>query len=318
MLVERGGEERMTAAQGGPAFSGIYPILYAFFDAAGRLDRYAMRLQAEACVAAGAHGVAALGLATEVSKLTPAERRQVMEWLLEDVGGRVPVAITVFGETPAVQIEFVKAAAAAGANWAILQPPPTRPLGEADLVRFFGAVADASPIPIAIQNAPQYIGVGLSDDGLLALRRQHPNFVLLKGESSALEIARTIENLRGEVTVFNGRGGLELPDCLRAGCAGLIPAPDSFDVQVRIFEAMQAGDAATADRLYRDILPLIVFVMQSVDQFLCYGKRLAARRLGLDPVHDRAPGQAPTELGLAILDRLARGLPDLARGAAAA
>jgi 4-hydroxy-tetrahydrodipicolinate synthase len=89
-------------------------------------------------------------------------------------------------------------------------------------------------------------------------------------------------------------------------------------VQARIFEAMQAGDAATADRLYRDILPLIVFVMQSVDQFLCYGKRLAARRLGLGPVHDRAPGQAPTELGLAILDRLARGLPDLAHGAAAA
>jgi dihydrodipicolinate synthase/N-acetylneuraminate lyase len=209
---------------------GIYPILYAFFDREGRLDREAMRRQALACVEGGAHGIAALGLATEVSKLSPAERRQVMEWLAEDVAGRLPVAITVYGETPDVQIEFVRAAAAAGTSWVILQPPPTRPFSESALVRFFGRVADASPIPVAIQNAPQYIGVGLGDAGLMELRRNHANFVLLKGESSALEIARTIERLDGEVAVFNGRGGLELPDCLRAGCAGLIPAPDSFDV----------------------------------------------------------------------------------------
>ncbi len=289
--------------------AGIHPILYAFFTADGRLDREAMRAQAEACVRNGAHGIAALGLATEVSKLTPDERRQVMAWLLEDVAGRLPVAITVFGETPDIQIAFVREAARLGASWAILQPPPTRPLPEAELLRFFGKVADASPIPIAIQNAPQYIGVGLSDASLLALRRNHPNFALLKGEGTALEIARTIEALGGEVGTFNGRGGLELPDVLRAGCAGLIPAPDSFDVQVRIYEALQRGDDAEADRLYGGILPLIVFLMQSIDQFLCYGKRLTARRLGLGEVFDREPCQKPTALGLACLERWSRLLP---------
>jgi 4-hydroxy-tetrahydrodipicolinate synthase len=286
-----------------PAFAGIYPILYAFFTAEGGLDRQAMRRQVEACIAGGAHGVAALGLATEVSKLTPAERRQVMEWVLEDVAGRVPVAITVFGETPAEQIGFVRAAAALGASWCILQPPPTRPISEPELVRFFGTVADAAPIPVGIQNAPQYIGVGLGTEGLLALRRQHANFVLLKGEASALEIARTVEALNGEVTVFNGRGGLELPDVLRAGCAGLIPAPETFDVQVQVFGAMQAGDGLKAERLYREILPLIVFLMQSIEQFICYGKRLTARRLGLGEVHDRAPCQTPEPLGIQAMQR---------------
>jgi 4-hydroxy-tetrahydrodipicolinate synthase len=149
------------------AFEGVYPILYAFFDRAGRLDRGAMRRQALACVAGGAHGIAALGLATEVGKLSAAERRQVMEWVVEDVAGRLPVAITVFGETPEIQAGFVRAAADLGAAWVILQPPPTRPITEAELVRFFGRVMDASPLPVAVQNAPQYIGVGLSDAGLL-------------------------------------------------------------------------------------------------------------------------------------------------------
>ena len=44
---------------------GIHAILYALFDEAERLDRDAMRRQVGICLAAGVHGMAALGLATE-------------------------------------------------------------------------------------------------------------------------------------------------------------------------------------------------------------------------------------------------------------
>ena len=53
------------------------------------------------------------------------------------------------------------------------------------------------------------------------------------------------------------------------------------------------------------ILPLIVFLMQSVENFLCYGKRLTARRLGLGEVHDRPPALPPTPFGLASVERYA-------------
>jgi dihydrodipicolinate synthase/N-acetylneuraminate lyase len=290
---------------------GIWPMLYAFFGADGQLDRRAMRGQVEACLRQGAHGIAALGLATEVGKLAPAERRQVMEWVLADAAGRLPVAVTIFGATTAEQIELVRAAAGLGAAWVILQPPPMRPLAETELLRFFGTVADASPLPLAIQNAPHYLGVGLGIDGLLALRRNHPNFVLLKGEASAVEIARQIEALRGEVAVLNGRGGLELTDVLRAGCAGVIPGPDCCDVQLQIYHAFRRGDEAAADRLYREILPLVVFLMQSLDQLLCYGKRLSARRLGGGEVYDREPCQPPEPFGLVCLERWAARLGPL-------
>ena len=62
-------------------FRGVYPMLYAFFDRSGSLDRGAMRAQVEHCLAEGAHGIAALGLGTEVSKLTPGERRAVVSWV---------------------------------------------------------------------------------------------------------------------------------------------------------------------------------------------------------------------------------------------
>lgn len=55
--------------------AGIYPMLYAFFDGAERLDREALALEVEAVVRHGAHGVATLGLAGETGKLSLSERR---------------------------------------------------------------------------------------------------------------------------------------------------------------------------------------------------------------------------------------------------
>jgi len=43
--------------------------------------------------------------------------------------------------------------------------------------------------------------------------------------------------------------------------------------------------------------------MQSLETLHCYGKRIMARRLGLKRVYDRAPGQRPSDFGLACAER---------------
>ena len=254
-------------------FRGIYPILYAFFDRQGKLDREAMRLQIRSCLDAGAHGLAMLGLATEVAKLEESERFQIVEWAAEEVSGKVPMAVTVFGHSVDQQIRFAKMAQSSGADWLILQPPPVKGLSEADWLDFFGRVMDSTSLPVAIQNAPEYLGVGLSVKGLMDLQQRHPNFTLLKGEGPAGTMAEVIRAMQGKLSVFNGRGGLEL---IAEG--GTEPERE-------------------AERLYQEILPVIVFVMQSIEHFLCYGKRILAARLGLD-VHDRLPSMTPTAFGL--------------------
>ncbi len=289
-------------------FHGIYPMVYALFRADGGLDREAMRRQVEFCVGAGAHGVAALGLATEVEKLSPRERLDVLDWVAEDLRGRLPLAITVFGNSVDEQADFAQRAEAAGADWLILQPPRIEGLSEEALMAFFGAVMARASLPVAIQNAPEYIGIGLSPAGIERLRRGHGNFTLLKGEGPAVTIRETIEATGGRLAVFNGRNGLELPDNLRAGCAGMIPTPETCEAQVHIYELMRSGDTAAeqkAEALYREILPLLTFVMQSLPSLICYGKRIMAWRLGLAEVHDRPPCQAPTPFGLACAERYA-------------
>src|ERR1700675_851658 len=107
-------------------FHGIYPMLLAFFDGNDRLSRKAMRRQVDAMVASGVHGIAALGLATECNKLSTAEKRQLLDWVAEDLNGRLPLSVTISETSVGGQVEFVAAAAAVGAGWVVLQPAPAQ------------------------------------------------------------------------------------------------------------------------------------------------------------------------------------------------
>ena len=288
-------------------FSGVYPILYAFYDAVGRLDPAAMAAQVEHCIAQGAHGIAVLGLVTEVNRLTTAERQHVVEMVGATIAGRVPYAVTIAEHEPQAQIDFARMAARNGADWVILQPPPGKGLSEDVLFAHFGTIADAAPLPVAIQNNPVNLDSSLSPDGLATLLRRHRNISLLKAEGWSVDIARVIALLDGEVDAFGGHGGLEFISLMASGGAGLIPAPDVLALQVAMFDALRSGDEEAgrlAGQIHREILPLVVFMTRNIGGLLTYGKRLMARRLRFDIVHDRQPLPAATAFGLAEMERL--------------
>jgi dihydrodipicolinate synthase/N-acetylneuraminate lyase len=286
---------------------GVHAILYAFFDADERLDRAAMRRQVDLCLQTGVAGVAALGLATEVAKLTFEERCTVMDWVAEDVAGRVPLGFTIYGQSVAEQIAGVRHAEQVGADWIILQPPAVGTFAASEYLDFFGRVMRSTTLPTAIQNAPQYLGRGLSDDDIQSLRAAHANFTLIKSEATAADCATLIRMAGPGFKVFNGRGGQEMVACLDAGCTGFLLAPDLVDYGVRVMALYDAGDRSGASDLHNETLPAIGFVMRSIEHLICYGKRLFALRAGLD-TFDRGPALRPDAEGLASLTRLAQEL----------
>ena len=228
--------------------------------------------------------------------------------MLADTAGRIPVSVTITEPTVDGQIEMAKAVAEAGADWVVLQPPPVKSASEEQLIEFFGQVADASPVPVGIQNAPQFIGIGLSDAGLIELNRRHPNVSLLKAEGEAVLSGQLAEAAAGAFDLFNGRNGIDLIDTLKAGFAGVIPSPDAVDVEVQIYNLFRDGEFDKAEQTYKEILPLLGFLMISLEHLTCYGKRLTARRIGIDQVYDRSPATAPTAFGLEVMQHWSRNL----------
>ena len=200
-----------------------------------------MRRQVALCLEAGVDGIVVLGLATEVAKLTEAEQRNVIAWAVEDVAGRVPLGVTVYGNSILAQLELLRAAEHAGADWLILQPPAIGAYGSGELLRGFGRLADAATVPVAIQNAPALMGRGLDADGIAALVAAHPNITHLKGEMPVVQLEQVIQACGDRLTVLNGQAGLEMIDSLRAGCQGFVLAPDMVDHAARIWRLWQGG-----------------------------------------------------------------------------
>ena len=186
------------------------------------------------------------------------------------------------------------------ADWLILQPPAAGNYDAHEYLDFFGRVMAATALPVAIQNAPQYLGRGLGDDDIQRLRQRHGNFTLIKSESTAADAAKLIAMAGPDFKVFNGRGGLELIECLESGCHGFLLAPDLADYGVRIMRLHDSGAVEAARALHAEVLPVINFVMQSIEHLICYGKRLFAMRAGLE-VFDRAPALRPSASGLSEL-----------------
>jgi 2-keto-3-deoxy-L-arabinonate dehydratase len=286
-------------------------MIYAFFDDRGELLRAPVVASVEAMIRNGVHGVAVLGLASEVNKLSRENRLRLLEWVSETNAGRVPLSVTVAENSVAGQIEFAKLAKERGADWLVLQPPPVSHIGEDQLLSFFGAVIDKIDLPAGIQNAPQYLGIGLSNAGLRELARRHANFVVAKTECSGVALAQLVEETEGLFDVFNGRGGFELPDVVRAGAAGIIPGGESFDIFVKAYDAMRAGREEDALSHYKEVLPLIVFLEESIDHLVTYGKRVLAMRLGVEAGVSPLPSTVCTEFGLASIRRFAEALPRL-------
>lgn len=285
--------------------SRVYPVAFALFGADGALSRGAVRTQVQAMVRHGVHGITVLGLASEVHRLSAVERQCLMEWVIEDAAGQVPVAVTIAEPSVEAQVAFAGRARAAGAAWLILQPPPVKAVPEAALIRFFGAVADKVDLPLAIQNAPEYLGVGLSTAGIAALNRAHPNVSMVKVEATAAAVHRLFTESEGRMDIFNGRAGNDMVESLRAGAVGFVPGGESYDVLTAIFNDLTTpeGNPERGQARYREILPLLAFLMESVDHFLLYGKHLLALRLGGDLANflPRAPCADPTPFSLAFL-----------------
>jgi 4-hydroxy-tetrahydrodipicolinate synthase len=159
-----------------PLPSGIYPMLYAFFDDSGNLRPDPFMQQVDITLNTDAAGIAILGLATEVSKLTIEERCRTVQQVAARINGRKQLIVTVYGNTPKAQIDFALTALSHGASALILQAPAEK-LSDAALKQFFAQIISAVDCPTGIQNAPEFLGFGLNNTSLIELAHEHSNFI---------------------------------------------------------------------------------------------------------------------------------------------
>ena len=135
------------------AWSGVFHILATPFREDGALDTEGLPRLIECALATGINGFTILGIAGEAHRLTDEERRRVVETVVKEARGRVPVAVGVSASGTHLATAFARMAREHGADALMVAPPAG--LKNLDAVaEYYRTVAAATGLPIVLQDEP--------------------------------------------------------------------------------------------------------------------------------------------------------------------
>lgn len=259
----------------------------------------------------GAHGLVATANASEAGFLSEDERRTVIKTTLQECGGKVPTVVGISGPSAPMAVEFAKFAAGAGADAVMAMPPTLSRPTEAEIRSFYEKLSKATPLPIVIQNWAGLGGTPMPAKLVVDLMRDNPTCLIVKEETEfSSQVMTEIRALSaGKALMQGGKSARHLVDEHRRGSCGNMPASELPEIQVKIWDLLEAGKSDEAEDLYRALLPFLVFeIGYGVNMFKAVLKRrgiirsAAARQTGLRQLDEGA---------LAYLDHLLRRLSPL-------
>jgi dihydrodipicolinate synthase/N-acetylneuraminate lyase len=278
---------------------GIVPILQTPFSEDGAVDLECLGRLADDVIEAGAAGLIYPAVASEVSKLTANERRQLTEMIVAHVSNRVPVIVGVSSGTVEESIELARHAAAIGAAAMLAQAPES--CNDPDrLRRFFSALAESVKLDLMIQDL-DWRGTGMGLDVICTLYETLPTFRSIKVETVAAgpKYSRILEATHGRLHVAGGWAVTQMLDGLERGVHAFMPEGSMVRIYRAIMDRYAAGDRDDARALFERLLPILAFSNQHLDVSIQFFKRVLVTKgifrtcavrppiIPLDPVQER-------------------------------
>ena len=235
---------------------GVFGLLPTSYDEDYEILTSDLRAAADFCCRSGQHGIVWPVMVGEFQFLGEEERIRNLDAVLEEVNGRLPVVFGCSGISVPQVMLYARAAQKAGADAVIaMAPAQTNQQIAMDMYR---RMADNYDGPIMVQNAGMY--APLTGEQIAQLVEDVPQIEYVKEERppGPKHIAEVHDLVGDKVkTIFGGSAGRFLPDELRRGADGNMPACEIADLLAKVQELWWAGDEAGARALHRRLLPLI-------------------------------------------------------------
>ncbi len=222
---------------------GIIPAMVTPLTREGKINVEALRELTRYLIDGGVHGVFPVGSQGEFYALTFDEKKRVIEVVVEETRGRVPVYAGTGAVTTREAVALTKMAEAAGATAVSVITPYFIHPNDGELMEFYTTIAKSTRLPVLLYNNPPRTGVHISADFVVRASKVE-NIVGIKDSSGDMTLmAEYIRRTEGKFSVlagrdtliygvlcYGGKGGI-------AACANIAPK-----LIVEIYEAFMAGD----------------------------------------------------------------------------
>lgn len=290
--------------------SGVYTVLPTPFDEEGKFDRASLGRAIDLFIDDGVSGLVALGVTSEVARITDRERSQILDASIALADGRVPVIVGATGTGLETCLDYCAEARSAGAQGLMVSPPRMAKLSSSYLLLHFAAIAEKIDLPIVIQDFPPISGYHMEPSLLVDICREvpHARTIKLEDAPSPYKTAR-IRELQNEldtpieIDIFGGLGGTYLIEELIAGANGAMTGFAYPKILVRIVELWNDGKREEAvDFFYRHV-PLMRFEFQE-GVGMAIRKEILRRRGALAHATTRQPSARLDEPTRAALEHV--------------
>ena len=264
-------------------FEGVIPAVMTPFGDDGAVDSAALTRNTEWLIENGATGLVATGTMGEAQSLSAAERRHVIETLVQTAAGRMTLTAGVSSETPASSSAFAADAAAAGAGALMLLPSLGYEGDAREIEAFYRAVAGSTELPIMAYNNPKASGTDMRP-ALIARLAAIDGVVAVKecsGDARRIpEILNATRDSGFEVLVGGDDWALE---GFCSGATGWVSGVMNVAPRecVDLYTLCSDGRLEEARAVYARVLPLARLDMRSkLVQFFKAGMDLVGREGG--------------------------------------
>lgn len=265
---------------------GVVPPLVTPLADPETLDRKGLERLVEHVLAGGVAGVFILGTTGEGPSLSYRLRQQMIEMVVEQVAGRVPVLVGITDTSYDESLALAGYAADAGAQAAVLAPPCYYPAGQQDLAGYLRRLAGACPLPLVLYNMPSHTKLALHIDTLAQLLDM-PNVVGMKDSSGDMiyfHQARRLARRRPDWTLLVGPEELLAEAVLFGADGGVCGGANIFpELYVALFQAARAGQLDRLRTLHDQVIRVAsaLYTLGSPGAAVTQGIKAALAVLGI-------------------------------------
>ncbi|WP_088323144.1 dihydrodipicolinate synthase family protein [Polaribacter tangerinus] len=290
-------------------WKGVMPAITTQFTPDDTLDLDMFKVNIQAQLDAGVHGLVLGGTLGEASTLSEEEGRKLTKETVAFVAGKVPVLMNIAEQTTKGAIALAKAAEADGASGLMMLPPMRYNASDAEVVTYFKEVANSTKLPIMIYNNPIDYKLLVTLDMFQELLADCPNIQAVKESTRDTTNITRIKNRFGDrLAIMTGVDTLALESLVLGADGWVAGLVDAFPAEtVAIYELVKAGKITEAISIYRWFMPLLELdIHPKLVQYI----KLASKHTGIGSEYVRAPrlileGEERARIEKTIIDALA-------------
>jgi 4-hydroxy-tetrahydrodipicolinate synthase len=271
-------------------FRGVFPYLVSPVRADGEVDAGVLARLCDDLIAAGVHGLTPLGSTGEFAYLSWAQRRRVVEVVVQAARGRVPVVAGVASTTIADATLQAREFERLGCSGILAILEAYFPVPDEGVHAYFKAIAEAVRLPVVLYTNPNFQRSDLSLPVIERLSRV-PNIRYIKDASfNTGRLLSILNRVEGRMRVFAASS--HIPVCvMMIGGVGWMAGPACVAPRqsVELYELCGRGEWAAAMERQRPLWALNqAFAKHNLAACIKGGLKLQGYAVG-DPLPPQAP-----------------------------